>query len=65
VSLPWLLRPCSPLNKKPYQTTNGEDHNGFDRNSHPAANTLIKASKDGKLNLYYLPASDEPSFITT
>ncbi len=34
------------------------------KNSHPARNTLIKASKDGLFNLYYLPASDELSFIT-
>jgi hypothetical protein len=35
------------------------------RGSHPAVNTLIKASKDGKFKLYYLPGSDELSFITT
>jgi hypothetical protein len=35
------------------------------RDSHPWVNTLIKASKDGKFKLYYLPGSDELSFITT
>jgi hypothetical protein len=33
-------------------------------NSNPAANTLIKQSADGKLKLYYLPATKELSFIT-
>jgi hypothetical protein len=35
------------------------------KDSHPAKNTLIKASKDGRFKLYYLPGSDELSFITT
>jgi hypothetical protein len=33
-------------------------------NSNPAANVLIKQSVDGKLKLYYLPATKELSFIT-
>jgi hypothetical protein len=33
-------------------------------NSNPAANVLIKQSTDGKLKLYYLPATKELSFIT-
>jgi hypothetical protein len=33
-------------------------------NANPAANTLIKQSADGKLKLYYLPATKELSFIT-
>jgi hypothetical protein len=34
-------------------------------NANPAANTLIKQSTDGKLKLFYLPATKELSFITT
>jgi hypothetical protein len=34
-------------------------------NSNPGANSLIKQSADGKLKLYYLPATKELSFITT
>jgi hypothetical protein len=33
-------------------------------NSNPTVNTLIKQSADGKLKLYYLPATKELSFIT-
>ena len=35
------------------------------KNSKPAQNTLIKASADGSLRLFYLPGSDELSFVTT
>jgi hypothetical protein len=33
-------------------------------NTNPTANTLIKQSADGKLKLYYLPATKELSFFT-
>jgi hypothetical protein len=33
-------------------------------NASPNANTLIRQSADGKLKLFYLPATKELSFIT-
>jgi hypothetical protein len=34
-------------------------------NGNPSANTLIKQTSDGKYKVFYLPATNELSFITT
>jgi hypothetical protein len=59
----WRVDPVTSIGKLSFTATKLEIANV--KNSKPAHNTLIKASADGAFKLYYLPASDELSFIAT